>query len=185
MYYTDGNFNTLKEFDEADAKMDPDKKRTMGTKQFIPYGLYLVKGTVSANLARKNGFSEEDLDVLFEALLQMYNNDVSSSKTGMSVVSPLIIFKHIGVADANNDPEQKEKEAMLGCCGAHKLFDLFHVSKKEDVDTPRAYSDYNVTLDISDVPSGVEIGIKDNPFDNVTWGKDEVGKMNLDDISFK
>lgn len=185
MYYTEGNFDTLEEFDDADAKMDPDKKRTMGTKQFIPYGLYLVKGTVSANLAQKNGFSEDDLNVLFEALLQMYNNDVSSSKTGMSVVSPLVIFKHIGIADTNNDPVQKEKEAMLGCCGAHKLFKLLHVSKNDGIDTPRSYSDYNVTLDISDIPSGIEIGIKDNPFDNITWGSDEIRKMNLDDISLK
>ncbi|HAP03935.1 MAG TPA: type I-C CRISPR-associated protein Cas7/Csd2 [Lachnospiraceae bacterium] len=185
MYYTEGNYNTLEEFDNADAKMSPDKKRTMGTKQFIPYGLYIVKGTVSANLARKNGFSEEDLGILFEALLQMYNNDASSSKTGMSVVSPLIIFKHVGVADQNNDPKQKEKEAMLGCCGAHKLFDLLHVSKKEDVDTPRAYSDYETVLDISNVPAGVEVGIKDNPFDKVTWGADAVKNLNLDDIAIK
>lgn len=185
MYYTEGNYNTLKEFDEADAKMAPDKKRTMGTKQFIPYGLYLVKGTVSANLARKNGFSEEDLKIFFEALLQMYNNDASSSKTGMSIVSPLIIFKHIGVADANNIPEQKEKEAMLGCCGAHKLFNLLHVSKKNGVEIPRAYSDYDVILDITNMPSGVEVGIKDNPFDEVTWGSDNIRNLNLDDITIK
>lgn len=182
MYYTEGNYNTLKEFDQADAKMSSDKKRTMGSKQFIPYGLYLVKGTVSANLARRNGFSVEDLNVLFEALLQMYNNDASSSKTGMSVVSPLIIFKHVGVSDPNNNLDQREKEAMLGSCGAHKLFNLLQVSRKEGVDTPRSYADYDICLNVSGLPSGVEVGIKDNPFDEVTWGKDEVRSLSLDDI---
>lgn len=185
MYYTEGNYNTLEEFDKADAKMTSDKKRTMGTKQFIPYGLYLVKGTVSANLARKNGFSEKDLHVLFEALLQMYNNDVSSSKTGMSVVSPLIIFKHVGVSDANNAPEEREKEAMLGCCGAHKLFNLLCVSKKDGVDIPRSYADYNVSLNVSGIPSGVEPGIKDNPYDDVSWGKDAIENLSLDNITLK
>ena len=182
MYYTEGNFNTLDEFDKADAKIKKKKKRTMGTKQFIPYGLYIVKGTVSANLARKNGFSKEDLNVLFEALLQMYNNDISSSKTGMNVVSPLIIFKHVGVSDLNNDPDEREKEAMLGCCGAHKLFNLLHVSKKEGIDIPRSYTDYDVFLDVSDLPAGIDLGIKDNPYDEVTWGKDEISNLGLNDL---
>lgn len=182
MYYTEGNFDTVEEFDQADAKMSSDKKRTMGTKQFIPYGLYLVRGTVSANLAAKNGFSNEDLSVLFEALLQMYDNDASSSKTGMSVVSPLIIFKHVGISNANNKPEERTREAMLGCCGAHKLFNLLSVSKKDDIEVPRKYSDYDVVLNADAVPDGVETGIKDNPFDQVTWGSDAIKTLGLSDI---
>lgn len=182
MYYTEGDYDTLEKFDEADAKMDPRKKRTFGTKQFIPYGLYIVKGTISANLANKNGFSTEDLDILFESLLQMYNHDVSSSKTGMSVVSPLIIFKHVGVSDENNAPEQREKEAMLGCCGAHKLFNLLQVYKKDDVDIARKYSDYRVTFDISGVPAGVEVGIKEDPFSRILWGEEVIGAMNPTEI---
>lgn len=185
MYYTEGNYDTLAEFDEADAKKEPDKKRTMGTKQFIPYGLYVIRGTVSANLAAKNHFSEEDLSVLFESLLQMYDNDASSSKTGMSIVSPLIIFKHMGVSDPNNKPADRAKEAMLGCCGAHKLFNLLSVSKKEGVDSPRKYSDYEVILKASSLPDGVEIGLKDNPYDEVTWGRENIGKLNLDDIEIR
>ncbi len=103
--YSEGDFNTLQEFDAADAKMDEDKKRTMGNKKVIPYGLYVVKGCISASLAEKTGFTEDDLKILWEALLQMYNHDISSSKTGMNVVSPLIIFKHVGTQSDNN-PEK-------------------------------------------------------------------------------
>lgn len=169
MCYTDGkDYSTLEEYKEADSKLADDTKRTMGTKQFIPYGLYLVRGSVSACLAQKNGFTEEDLDKLFEAVIQMYNHDISSSKAGMSVVGPLIIFKHVGT-QAPENAEQNAKEAMLGCAPAHKLFELLTVHKKEDVLFPRKYEDYEITLNASGVPAGVKIGFKSYPFEPVVW----------------
>lgn len=169
MCYTDGgDYSTLEEYREADQKLAEDKKRTMGTKQFVPYGLYLVRGSVSACLAQKNGFTNEDLNKLFEAIIQMYNHDISSSKEGMSVVGPLIIFKHIGTQAPENE-EQNKKEAMLGCAPAHKLFSLLDIRKKDGVLTPRQYKDYDVALKVSEIPTGVCVGFKSMPFEPVVW----------------
>lgn len=186
MCYTDGgNYSTLDEYKAADQKLSDDKKRTMGTKQFIPYGLYLVRGSVSACLAKKNGFTEEDLDKLFEAIIQMYNHDISSSKQGMSVVGPLIIFKHVGT-QAQENREQNEKEAMLGCAPAHKLFELLTVKKREDVLSPRKYDDYDVSLNVSSVPNGVRVGFKSYPFEPVEWyDADNESKYENLDISLR
>lgn len=186
MCYTDGgDYSTLEEYRDADNKYADDKKRSMGTKQFIPYGLYLVRGSVSACLAQKNGFTEEDLDKLFEAVIQMYNHDISSSKAGMSVVGPLIIFKHVGT-QAPENAEQNAKEAMLGCAPAHKLFELLTVHKKEDALFPRKYEDYEIMLNASDVPAGVKIGFKSYPFEPVMWYEPgKVSQYNNLDITVK
>lgn len=186
MCYTDGgDYSTLEEYRDADNKYADDKKRSMGTKQFIPYGLYLVCGSVSACLAQKNGFTEEDLDKLFEAVIQMYNHDISSSKAGMSVVGPLIIFKHVGT-QAPENAEQNAKEAMLGCAPAHKLFELLTVHKKEDALFPRKYEDYEIMLNASDVPAGVKIGFKSYPFEPVMWYEPgKVSQYNNLDITVK
>lgn len=186
MCYADGkNYSTLEEYKEADSKLADDKKRTRGTKLFIPYGLYLIRGSISACLAQKNGFTEEDLDKLFEAVIQMYNHDISSSKAGMSVVGPLIIFKHVGT-QAPENAEQNAKEAMLGCAPAHKLFELLTVHKKEDVLFPRKYEDYKIVLDASSVPNGVEIGFKSYPFETVMWYEPgKVSRYNNLDITVK
>ena len=70
--------------------------RTMGRKQLIPFGLYEVRGFISANLAAETGFDDEDFQALREAILNMYEHDRSASKGEMAVVSPLILFKHAG-----------------------------------------------------------------------------------------
>ena len=171
--YTEGDFNTLQEFDALDAKMDEDKKRTMGNKKVTPYGLYIVKGAISACLAEKSGFTEDDLKVLFEALLQMYNHDISSSKIGMNVVSPLIVFKHVGTQHDNNSDE-KEREAKLGCAPAQMLYNLLSVKKKDDVEYPRQFSDYDVTFNKSGLPDGVEVGFKYLPFTDIEWNTDHL-----------
>lgn len=148
-------------------------------------GLYLVRGSVSACLAKKNGFTEEDLDKLFEAIIQMYNHDISSSKQGMSVVGPLIIFKHVGT-QAPENREQNEREAMLGCAPAHKLFELLTVKKKEDVLFPRRYDDYEVSLNVSSVPNGVRVGFKSYPFEPVEWyDADHMAQYENLDISLR
>ena len=89
-----------------------DKLRTMGRKQIIPFGLYEVRGFVSANLAEETGFDEEDLNVLFESILNMYEHDRSASKGEMAVVSPLIIFKHVRESDGSLELPR------CGGCGA-------------------------------------------------------------------
>jgi CRISPR-associated protein Csd2 len=112
----------------------------MGRKHIVPYGLYRQEGFISANLAQKiTGFSEPDLELLWEAILGMFEFDRSAAR-GKMTLRELIIFKH---------------ESILGNAPSHRLFELVDVRRKGDVAVPRAYHDYVVT--VSDAPEGVEI----------------------------
>ena len=124
---------------EKDAE---NKSTEMGRKSIVPYGLYRVEGYVSANLARRvTGFSEEDLELLWEAIINMFELDHSAARGKMSV-RELIVFKH-------------SKE--LGDCPAYKLFDAVEVKKKEDVEYPRKYNDYIVDIHYDTIPESVEV----------------------------
>ncbi len=146
-----------------EAEQPEDKLRTMGRKTLIPYGLYLGKGFISAHLAQTpsddrcqgTGFSEVDLELLWESLLRMYEHDRSASKGEMSVLEPVIIFKHEGT---DTDHEQRTRQAKLGCAPAHKLFELIEVKKKIDVSEPRLFTDYEITFHESRLPKGVRVG---------------------------
>ena len=122
------------------TEADAEKKGTeMGRKYIVPYGLYRAEGYVSANLARKvTGFSEEDLQLLWQAILNMFENDHSAAR-GKMAVRELIVFKH---------------ESELGNAPAYKLFDAVQVERREDVDVPRRYGDYIVAVD-ENLPAGV------------------------------
>ena len=116
------------------------KKTEFGHKYIVPYALYRCEGYVSANLARKvTGFSEEDLELLWQAILNMFEYDHSAAR-GKMAVRELIVFKH---------------DSELGCAPAWKLFDTVTVTKNPDVITPRSYADYTVTVNHSALPSGV------------------------------
>ena len=123
------------------TEADAEKKGTeMGRKYIVPYGLYRAEGYVSANLARKTTrFSQEDLDLLWTAILNMFENDHSAAR-GKMTVRELIIFKH---------------NCELGCAPAHKLFELVKAARKEGVTTPRSYDDYTVTVEEENLPEGV------------------------------
>ena len=124
---------------EKDAE---DKKTEMGRKSIVPYGLYRAEGYVSANLARKvTGFTEEDLDLLWEAIINMFEHDHSAAR-GKMAVRELIVFKH-------------SKE--LGDCPAYKLFDAVDVFRKADVVYPRNYRDYEVQIHGEQIPDSVEV----------------------------
>jgi len=138
-----------------EAEQPEDKLRTMGRKSLIPYGLYLAKGFISAHLAADTGFSEDDLQLLWEALLGMYEHDRSASKGLMSVREPVFVFKHVGT---DSDPDQRRRQAMLGCAPAHKLFELVEVRKRQGVESPRRFSDYEVAFHGNRVPAGVQVG---------------------------
>ena len=157
---------TLEEYEAFEQNADEDKLRTMGRKQMIPFGLYEVRGFISANLAAETGFDENDLAVLFEAIMNMYEHDRSASKGEMAVVSPLIIFKHVGT-DGNE--EQRAKQAKLGCAPAHKLFELVKVEKRPEVRFPRNFTDYSAQIALNKVPKGVEIGFKPDAFSDIAW----------------
>ena len=121
---------------EADAER---KGTEMGRKYIVPYGLYRAEGFVSANLARRvTGFSQGDLDLLWQAILNMFENDHSAAR-GKMAVRELIVFRH---------------ESELGNAPAYKLFDAVHVERAEGVTVPRRYSDYTVWLDDT-LPDGV------------------------------
>ncbi len=122
---------------EADAER---KGTEMGRKYIVPYGLYRCEGYVSANLARKStGFSEEDLALLWEAILNMFEHDHSAAR-GQMAVRELIVFRHA---------------SELGEAPAHRLFDTVHVAHQEGVTAPRSYADYTVTVDEASLPEGV------------------------------
>lgn len=165
---TMGDPSTVEEYLEQEENTPNDKLRTMGRKQFIPFGLYEVRGFISANLAAETGFDEHDLNVLFEAILNMYEHDHSASKGEMSVVSPLIIFKHVGT---DTDENQRQRQAKLGCAPAHKLFELVDVHKKPEVEFPRSYLDYDALVRLEQVPRGVQIGFQSGPYDEIVWDK--------------
>ncbi|MCD8342505.1 MAG: type I-C CRISPR-associated protein Cas7/Csd2 [Clostridiales bacterium] len=122
---------------EADAER---KNTEMARKYIVPYALYRAEGYVSANLARKTtGFSEEDLSLLWEAILNMFETDHSAAR-GKMAVRKLIVFKH---------------DTELGCAPAYKLFDTVQVSRKNPDAPARAYGDYAVTVDAAALPAGV------------------------------
>lgn len=122
---------------EADAE---NKGTEMGRKYIVPYGLYRVEGYVSANLARKTtGFSEDDLNLLWTAILNMFENDHSAARGNMAV-RELIVFKH---------------DSEFGNAPAYKLFDTVKVAHKPDVVAPRSYSDYTVEVNEAALPTGV------------------------------
>lgn len=122
------------------TEADAEKKGTeMGRKHIVPYGLYRAEGFVSANLARKTtGFSDEDLQLLWQAILNMFENDHSAAR-GKMAVRELIIFKH---------------DSELGNAPSYKLFDAVTVARKEGVTVPRSYRDYTVTV-ADTLPDGV------------------------------
>lgn len=134
-----------------EAEQPENELRTMGRKSLIPYGLYEGRGFVSAHLAHQTGFAEEDLELLWESILNMYEHDRSASK-GQMTLRKLIVFRHDGT---DTDSEQRKRQAMLGCAPAQDLFELVRVEKKTDVEAPRAFDDYTVAFDPQSVPKGV------------------------------
>jgi len=127
---------------EREAKDQKGDNRTIGKKTFVPYGLYRTEGYISAYFSEDTGFNESDLDLLWEALLNMYDHDHSASRGKMNA-RKLIVFKH---------------ESPLGNAPAHKLFDLVRTERNDDpVIPPRYFNQYTITIDRQNNPKGVEI----------------------------
>lgn len=122
---------------------DIEKERTMGRKFTIPYGLYKAQGFINPFLAAQTGFSDDDLELLFTALENAFQFDQSAARPAGSMnPRALIVFKH---------------DSKLGNAPSHKLFESVSVKKKEGVEVLRAFTDYEVTIDRSAIPEGVEI----------------------------
>lgn len=123
---------------------DAEKKSTeMGRKHIVPYGLYRCEGFVSANLARKTtGFSEEDLQLLWEAVINMFDLDRSAAR-GKMTVRELIVFRH---------------DSEFGNAPSYQLFDAVTIKKKDGVETPRSFADYErAAVDEEAIPVGVTV----------------------------
>ena len=127
---------------EAEAEKQQGDNRTMGRKNTVPYGVYVTHGFVSPHLAAQTGFGKDDLTLLWEALVNMFEHDRSAAR-GLMSTQKLVIFKH---------------DSALGNAPAHTLFDLVKVIRK-DVDKPARdfASDYKIAIDESRKPQGVEI----------------------------
>ncbi|WP_293648635.1 type I-C CRISPR-associated protein Cas7/Csd2 [Thiolapillus sp.] len=126
---------------EAAAEKQDGDNRTMGRKHTVPYGLYVAHGFVSAPLAGQTGFSEDDLELLWEALENMFEHDRSAAR-GEMATRGLYIFRH---------------DSKLGNAHAHDLFERIALARKPDVTVPRAFTDYDVNVNADDLPQGVEL----------------------------
>ena len=127
------------------TRTDEDKTTEMGRKHIVPYALYRAEGYVSARLAndptKGTGFSEEDLELLWDALMNMFEHDHSAARGKMNA-RKLVIFKH---------------DSELGNAPAHKLFEIVCVQKVNGNQPPRAFSDYALFIEREKLPSGVTI----------------------------
>lgn len=120
---------------------DADKDSTFGNKSTVSYGLYRMHGYISAFDGEKCHFTEDDLKLLWEALMNAFEHDHSAARGEMNA-RRLIIFKH---------------ESKLGNARASKLFDLVKINKKNGIEFPRKFEDYDVTIDRDNLPVGVTI----------------------------
>lgn len=125
----------------TEAKEADSPNQTMGRKNLIPYGLYRCHGFISAHLARETGFNDDDLALLWQALTQMFDHDRSASR-GTMAPQKLVVFKH---------------QSALGNAPAHKLFERVGVQRKSGTPVARAFSDYESTVNKSDLPLGIEV----------------------------
>lgn len=126
---------------EKEAKAQDGDNRTMGRKNIVPYALYKLEGYVSAPLAKRTGFSEDDLALLWESLINMFEHDHSAARGKMSA-RKLFVFRH---------------DNALGKAPAHMLFDRIRAERKDSTTPARSFSDYAVTVDTAGLPAGVAL----------------------------
>ena len=124
-----------------EAKKQSGDNRTMGRKFTVPYGLYRCHGFISAHLAQQTGFSEDDLELLMQALENMFEHDRSAAR-GEMTTRGLYVFKH---------------NSKLGNAPAHRLFERVTVALKNDSKSPREFNDYQISIDGEGTPTGVEL----------------------------
>jgi CRISPR-associated protein Csd2 len=126
---------------EAEAEKQQGDNRTMGRKHTVPYGVYVAHGFISSFLAKQTGFGEDDLELLWQALEGMFEHDRSAARGEMSTRG-LYVFRH---------------DSELGNAHAHALFDRISIKRKDEVDVPRNFGDYTVSVDNANLPDGVSL----------------------------
>ncbi|HAZ31978.1 MAG TPA: type I-C CRISPR-associated protein Cas7/Csd2, partial [Dehalococcoidia bacterium] len=126
---------------ERESEEQGGDNRTMGRKEIVPYALYVAHGFISPHLAADTGFSNADLELLWQSLKMMFEHDHSAAR-GEMASRKLVVFEH---------------ESPLGNAPAHALFDRLKIMRKDMSKPARAYSDYEVTLDRENLPSGITV----------------------------
>jgi CRISPR-associated protein Csd2 len=126
---------------EKESEEQNGENHTFGRKSIVPYGLYVAHGFISANFAKQTGFSEEDLELFWKALINMFENDRSAAR-GLMSARKLYVFKH-----ANE----------LGNAPANKLFELIKIKKKDENKPARNFSDYEININSDSVPSEINL----------------------------
>lgn len=127
---------------EKESEQQSGGNRTMGRKFTIPYALYMAHGFINPHLAAQTGFSDQDLDLLFKSLEQMFETDRSASRGEMNA-RRLFVFKH---------------ESALGNAPAHKLFERIKIARKDSTKPARAFADYEISVaGAKDLPEGIEL----------------------------
>jgi CRISPR-associated protein Csd2 len=126
---------------EAESNKQQGDNRTMGRKHTVPYGLYVTHGFVSSFLAEQTGFDEDDLSLFWHALENMFEHDRSAAR-GEMAARGLYVFKHA---------------SKTGSAHAHELFERVKIHLRKDVEIPRAFSDYVVAVDETDLPEGISL----------------------------
>jgi CRISPR-associated protein Csd2 len=126
----------------VETEAEREKERMMGRKNLVPYGLYKSEGYISAFLAKQTGFDGNDLELLWESLINMFEHDHSAAR-GKLNARRLFVFKH---------------DSSIGNAPSHKLFELININRNGDTSRPaRSFSDYNITINESAIPGGVSI----------------------------
>lgn len=126
---------------EAEAEKQQGDNRTMGRKHTVPYGIYVAHGFVSSFLAKQTGFEENDLELVWQALENMFEHDRSAAR-GEMATRGLFVFKH---------------DSELGNAHAHALFERITVRRRDGVEVPRSFGDYEISVNEADMPSGVTL----------------------------
>ncbi|MDC8444491.1 MAG: type I-C CRISPR-associated protein Cas7/Csd2 [Nitrosomonas sp.] len=126
---------------EAEAEKQGGDNRTMGRKFTVPYGLYVTHGFVSAHLANQTGFNEDDLELLWQSLVNMFEHDRSAAR-GEMATRGLYVFKH---------------DSQLGNAPAYSLFERIQPKLKDGVVVSRSFEDYQVNVNDAGLPSGVTL----------------------------
>lgn len=129
---------------EAEAEKQGGDNRTMGRKHTVPYGLYVAHGFVSSHLAAQTGFSDDDLELLWESLSNMFEHDRSAAR-GEMATRGLYVFKH---------------DSKLGNAPAHRLFERIQIKLNEGITAPRGFGDYSITVNRDELPSEITLSPK-------------------------
>lgn len=122
---------------------DLEKERTIGRKFTVPYAVYRGNGFINPFLADQTGFSDDDLELLWESLANAFQFDQSAARpAGSMTMQKLVLFKH---------------SSKLGNAPSRALLDSVKIERKVDADVPRSFVDYDLEIERSAIPEQIEL----------------------------